>query len=97
MFRLLEKLINFLVGIVEIFLVLRFLLRLFGANPFSPFVFWLYGVTEPLLNPFRGMFPAPRIEGFAVVEFTILVAILIYMLAGYVLIEIIAAIRGATK
>src|SRR6266702_3390723 len=56
MFRLLETLINFIIGIVEFFLGFRFIFLLFGANPAAPFVSWLYATTEPLLNPFRNMF-----------------------------------------
>lgn len=94
MFRLLETLINLIIGIIEFFLGFRFLFRLFGASPSAPFVSWLYATTEPLLNPFRGMFPAPRIEGGFVIEFTTLVALLLYMFAGYILLELVYAIRN---
>lgn len=93
MHMLLETLINFIIGIIEFFLGFRFIFRLFGANPAAPFVRWLYEMTDPLLNPFRNIFPSPRIEGVFVVEFTTLVALIVYMLAGYLLLELIAAIR----
>jgi uncharacterized protein YggT (Ycf19 family) len=93
MFWLLETLISFIIGVIEFFLGFRFLFRLFGANPTTPFVSWLYATTEPLLNPFRNMFPAPKLEGGFVVDFTTLVALLLYMFAGYLLLEIVAAIR----
>lgn len=94
MFGILETFIGFVIGIIELFLGFRFIFRLLGANPSAPFVSWLYDTTDPLINPFRGIFPTPRIEGMFAVEFTTLLALLVYMIAGYVLLEIISAIRG---
>lgn len=93
MYGFLESIINFILGIIEIFLGFRFVFRLFGANPAAPFVRWLYDTTDPLLNPFQNIFPSPRIENGFVVEFTTLVALLIYMFIGYLFLELIAAIR----
>lgn len=93
MSRIFETIVSIIFGVIEFFLGFRFLFRLFGANETAPFVRWLYDTTEPLLNPFRNMFPAPRLEGVYVVEFTTLVALLIYMLAGYLIYALIASIR----
>lgn len=92
MSRILETIISIILGVIEFFLGFRFLFKLFGANSSTPFVRWLYDTTEPLLNPFRNMFPAPKIEGVYVVEFTTLVALLLYMLLGYLILELVRAI-----
>lgn len=94
---MLETFIGFIIGIFELFLGFRFIFRLLGANPATPFVGWLYETTDPLISPFRGIFPTPRIEGVFVVEFTTLVALLVYMIAGYLLLELIATIRGIAR
>lgn len=92
--RISETVISFVLGIIELFLILRFFFHLFGANSSAPFVRWLYDMTDPLLNPFRNIFPSPQIGGGAfVVEFTTLVALIVYMFVGYLLLELIAAIR----
>ena len=96
MFNLLETLISFIVGIIEFFLGFRLLFKLFGANPMTPFVQWLYLNTEPLLNPFQNIFPSPKIEG-GLVEFTTLAALVVYMFIGYFLIELVAAMRHASR
>lgn len=93
MFILIESLINFVVGIVEVLLVLRFIFKLFGASVAAPFVQWLYQTTQPLLNPFRNIFPVPEFEGRFLIEFTTLVAIIVYMLFAYLMLELIAAVR----
>lgn len=97
MFGILETLIGFVIGIIELFLGFRFIFRLLGANTGAPFVNWLYETTDPLINPFRGIFPTPKIEGIFAVEFTTLVALIVYMLAGYILLELVAAIRGISS
>ncbi len=95
MFWILETLISFILGVIEFFLGFRFLFKLFGASTAAPFVNWLYATTEPLLNPFRGIFPAPQIEGGYVIEFTTLVALLVYLFIGYLLFRLIAVMKNA--
>lgn len=60
---MLSGFMNGLFGLIEGLLMLRVVLKLFGANAAAPFVHWLYGVTAPLLAPFSGAFPAPALEG----------------------------------
>lgn len=97
MSRFPEMIINLVFGIIEVLLGLRFIFRLFGANPASPFVRWLYETSQPLLRPFDNIFPVPVIDGGFVIEFSTLVAIIIYMLIGYLLLEIIKAIKGVPR
>lgn len=85
----LTTLIQAVVGIIESLISLRVLLKFLGANQVAPFVRWVYETTQPLLRPFEGMFPTPRVEGGFVLEFSALFAIVAYAIAGYLLIEII--------
>jgi uncharacterized protein YggT (Ycf19 family) len=89
MFTPIVTLVNIVIGAIEFFLGLRFLLRLLGANPASPFVQWIYDMTAPLLAPFENLFPSATLEGF-VFDFTTLFALLVYVFAGYLLLQIIA-------
>ncbi|MEX0668479.1 MAG: YggT family protein [Candidatus Saccharimonadales bacterium] len=84
--RLVESLTNFFVGIVEVFLGLRFILRLFNANTASEFVTWLYGVTDQLLEPFRSIFPVRAVQPGFEIEFSTLFAMLVYAVIGMVVI-----------
>jgi hypothetical protein len=89
-YRLLTFLINTIVTVVEIFLGLRFLLKLLGANPATPFVDWIYDTSQPLLTPFAGIFPSPVIDGQFVLEFSSLFAIIIYWLVAFLVLEFLA-------
>lgn len=90
--RIIIYLTNAIVSIIELLIGLRVVLKLFGASTQSAFVRWLYDTTQPLLAPFEGMFPSPRIEGLFVLEFSALFALLVYAFVGYLIIELIAEI-----
>jgi YggT family protein len=89
------NLLNFFMAIVEGFLGLRFLLKLFGANANTGFVDWVYEMSDPLLAPFRGIFPAEVFENSYVIEFSTLFAMLMYAILGLVLIYRINAVTAA--
>ena len=71
----------FVVGVVDVLVGLRFLLKLFGASTASPFVALVYGLTAPLVAPFRNIFPVSG-QGVYVFEPASLVALGIYPLIG---------------
>ena len=96
-FGILEALIQFILWLIEVFLGSRFLFQLFGANPAAPFVNWLYGTTDPLLNPFRNIFPASHIKAGLIIDFNILIAMVIYLIFGYIIMELIAVIRWSAR
>lgn len=86
---ILEGLINFTFGLAVLGLFIRFLFRLFAANPESGIVKFLYDSTNPLLTPFRNIFEPYVIESKYVFEFSTLIAITFYVLIAWLLIEFI--------
>lgn len=80
-------------GILEAFLGLRFILKLFGANAGTPFVQWIYDTSAPMLAPFAGIFPTRISDGF-IFEFSTLFAMIIYAVI-YML--ILALVRLITE
>lgn len=77
--------------VVEVLLLVRFFMKLFGANADQPLVSAIYGVTEPLVAPFRGIFPQPA--GTPMVEIAALLATIFVVLVAAL---VIAAVRAAT-
>lgn len=86
------NLLNFFTGVVEGFLGLRFILKLFGANAANGFVNWIYEMSGVLLEPFRGIFPARVFENQYVFEFTTLFAMLMYAIVALLLMWLIRAV-----
>ena len=71
-----------LVGMLEVLLALRFGLKLIGANPASPFAVFIYGLSGLFLFPFAGLTGTPAAGGM-VLEFTTLIAMVVYALIGW--------------
>lgn len=95
--ELVKGLTNFFIGIVEVFLGVRFLFRLLGANPNNGFVSWLYDVSGQLLEPFRGIFPVEAVEPGYVLEFSTLFAMVAYGLLGFLVLTLVDALLPDDK
>ena len=89
MTNIIRTLVNIVVGVIEFLLSLRFIFKFFVVNSSTPFVAWLYGATSPLVAPFARILPNLNIGGF-VVDFTTLVALIVYVLIGYIILEVLA-------
>lgn len=72
--------------VLETMLIVRFLLKLIGADPANLFAGFLYALTDVLLFPFLGIVKSPSIhppnQSF---EFSTLIAAIIYYLIFYAL------------
>ena len=76
-----------LLGAIEFFLGMHFILRLFGANAEAPFVRFVDETSAPLLAPFADVFRSGHVVGF-VFDFSTLLALFVYVFLGYLLIEL---------
>jgi len=69
----------YLLSIVEVLLVARFILKMMGANPAAGFSKFIYAITWPFASPFLAVFSKTSISG-SVFEWTTLLAMLVYWL-----------------
>ena len=76
------QLIWLFLGILEALIALRIGLKLIGANPESPIVALIYGLTYLFLFPFEGMIATPA-AGSMVLELSSLFAMVIYALIAW--------------
>jgi uncharacterized protein YggT (Ycf19 family) len=67
---------------------LRFLLKLMAANPNNPFAQLVYFITTPFLWLFQGITYTPTLGGIQI-EFFSLIAIVVYSLIGWILVQLI--------
>lgn len=84
------RVIGFITTVVLVFLAVRFVLLLLGANTNNGFVEFILGATGWLVAPFNGIFGNP-VEDVRFEPQT-LVAMVVYSLVGYAL-TYIATIR----
>ena len=78
-------------GIVEVLLAFRFVLKLLGANPNSGFVNFVYSISGPLNAPFRGIFTTPTTQGnitTSVFETSTVVAIIVYAIIAWGIVKL---------
>src|SRR5271157_2294328 len=87
MFRIIRAFINIFVGIIELLLTFRLIFKFLVVNAGTPFVVWLYGVTARLVAPFAKIIPDLKVSGF-VVDFATLAALIMYAIAGYLILLI---------
>jgi uncharacterized protein YggT (Ycf19 family) len=73
------QIIYLILGILETFLVIRFVLKLLAANPDAAFTSFIYALTEPFVIPFEGVFPTPQTQG-AALDLAAVLAMIVYAL-----------------
>ena len=78
--------------VLEVLLLVRFTLKLLGANAEQALVSAIYGITEPLVGPFRGIFAQPA--GTPVVEIASLLSIIFFVLVAALIVAIVRAVTG---
>ena len=86
------RVINGVFGLVEAVLVVRLVLELLAADPAAPFIGWVYGITDPLVNPFVGAFPALTVGGGYGLELATLIAMVGYAIIGWLIIKLFSLI-----
>ncbi len=76
----------YIVGLIEVLLAFRFVLKLFGANSSSSFVDFIYSFTGVMTAPFDSIFGVTKTvagDTRSVFEPSILVAAAVYALIGW--------------
>jgi len=87
-----QNIIWYLLGLIEVLIGLRFILKLLGANPASGFVDFIYNVTKVLTAPFDSIFGVTQAttgQTQSVFEPSILVAALVYALIAWGIVKVI--------
>lgn len=77
-----------LTGLLEVLILLRFALKLIGANAQAPFVALIYSVSSLFLWPFAGMTATPAANGM-VLEISSIFAMVVYGIVGWVIVALV--------
>ena len=76
------QIVWYILGLFEAVMLLRFALKLLGANASAGFTHFIYSVSYPLVAPFLGVFRISSIVSGSVFEWTTLLAMFIYWLVA---------------
>lgn len=87
-----QNVVWYILGFIEILLGLRFVLKIFGANPESGFVNLVYNITNVLTVPFDRIFGVTSTTAgttHSVFEPSIVVAAVVYVLIAWGIVKLI--------
>lgn len=87
-FVALKRFLYFLLWVIELLLLAEFFIQLAGFNPEAPFTRFMKAMAAPFIWPFQNIYP-PIAHGWAVIDWSILIAMVVYQLALYVLISLL--------
>ncbi|NTW22989.1 YggT family protein [Candidatus Falkowbacteria bacterium] len=82
------QIVWYLLGIIETLLALRFILKLFGANPGAIFTDFVYNASYVFTAPFVAVFRTSQVSG-SIFEWTTILGMLIYWLLAYGIIKLL--------
>lgn len=71
------QIVWYILGLIEILLLFRFVLKLLAANPAAGFSSFIYGATYIFAAPFLNVFRITYVEG-SIFEWTTLLAMFVY-------------------
>ena len=77
----------YILGVVEVLLAFRFVLKLLAANPAAGFSQFIYGITYVFAEPFLAVFQRTQVEG-SILEWSTLLAMLVYWIVAWGIIKL---------
>ena len=89
------QIVWYVLGVLEVLLAFRFVLKLLGANPSAGFSSFIYSVSSPFTYPFSSVFGSSSVAG-SLFEWTTLLAMVVYWLVAFGLIKILTMSKAVT-
>lgn len=86
------RVVYYILGVIEVVLGLRFVLRMLGANTAAGFVQFVYGLAGVLIAPFTAMFRS-TVAGSSRLEWSVLVAMVVYALIAWGIVSLMRALN----
>ena len=81
------QIVWYILGLIEVLLAFRFVLKLLGANPAAGFSAFIYNVTYIFAAPFLNVFSKTYVAG-SIFEWTTLLAMFVYWIIAIGIIKI---------
>lgn len=86
----------YVLGILEILLTFRMILKLVGANPAIGFTNFIYSISDPFARPFFGVV-ASSVSGNSIVEWSTLFAMAVYWVIVWGIIEFFQLVKPVDR
>jgi len=86
------QVIWYILGIIEVVLAFRILLKLLGANTGSGFTSFIYAISNPFAMPFAGILGITGISDM-VLEWSTLIAMAVYAILAYGIVAVFQLVK----
>jgi uncharacterized protein YggT (Ycf19 family) len=86
------QIIWYILGVIEVLLAFRFVLRVLGANQASGFTAFIYALSSPFAYPFRGIVRATQVDS-SVWEWSTLIAMIVFAVIAYGLVKLFQLVK----
>ena len=78
----------YILGVIEVLLAFRFILKLLGANPEAGFSSFIYGITYIFATPFLSVFRSSRVVEGSLFEWTTILSMVVYWIVATGIIQL---------
>lgn len=89
------QIIWYIVGVIEVLLAFRLVLKLIGASTSSGFTNFIYTISSPFAQPFSGILRTTT-DSNIVFEWSTLIAMAVYVVLAYGLVELLQLVKPTT-
>lgn len=86
----------YILGIIEVVLAFRIMLKLLGANALSGFASFIYAVSGPFALPFAGIL-GTTVSSSSVFEWSTLIAMVVYFIVSYGIVALFQLIKPTNQ
>lgn len=90
-----NQIIWYILGLIEVLLVFRVVLKMLGANQYVGFTSFIYAITTPLAAPFSGIL-GTSISGSSLFEWSTIIAAIVYLCVAWGLVYLMDLIYPIT-
>lgn len=90
------QVIWYILGMIEVLLAFRILLKLLGASTQSGFTSFIYAISNPLALPFAGILGITQISNM-IIEWSTLIAMVVYFILAYGIVAFFQLIKPTNQ
>jgi len=90
------QIVWYILGVIEIILLFRLILKLLGANASAGFTSFIYGITSVFTAPFTSVFHITYVEG-SIFEWTTLLGMLVYWIIAVGIVKLFLMLEHDVK
>lgn len=87
-----KQIVYYILGILEVLFAFRLVFKLLGANPKSPFVSFIYSLSQAFLAPFSSIFKSTVTNGLeaqSILEPSTIIAMIVYAVIAWGIVKLI--------